>query len=154
MQDWILENPPPSLINVFGQSIADKEQFWTQLPDVESSKDSEVVAWMKTMAVEKEIRLWKSSGSEKPERSKVLSIWMKEKPLPDINDCVGADPAVAFLKTGETEEEIKAWILNECKVKHEDVACKALYEWIKISNAWSEKVPRTFREPMVSKLYA
>jgi hypothetical protein len=153
IHEFVTINPPPKGINVYGQPITSDDQFWIKIPDVELSKNSEVVAWLKRLSVEKEANIWSFCGAKKPERAEVLSDWMKSNPLPNIKDSVGAEPAVAFLKTAESEEEIKVWINTECKVKHEDVACIALYEWIKISNAWSDKVTKTYREPLLTKLH-
>ena len=164
LEDFVKKNPPPSFINAYGQPSSIKNQesddavngdtFWQRVPDVPSSSDSEVVAWMKNMAFEKEAKLWESCGAIKPDRASSLKRWFQENPIPENSSCRGAEPAVAFLKTGNSEEEIKAWIEKDCKILHEDVACVALYEWIKVSNAWNENVSKSYRESLVTKLHA
>lgn len=152
LKEWIVKNPPPLHTNIFGQPLKDSD-IWIRNENTTSS-DSEVQAWMHTMAIEKEKKLWEMCGAEKPDRSQSLKKWFEENPLPTIHESVGAEPAVSFLKTANSEDELKKWLEQDCKIRNEDVACIAMYEWIKVNNAWNEKVTKIYREPLVTKLYA
>ena len=79
-----------------------------------------------------------------------LKEFIEINPLPST---LGAEPAISFLKYGDTEEEISIWIKNECRIKDSDIACVSMYEWINLKNIWSDKIKRIFREPLVQKLH-
>lgn len=94
--------------------------------------------------------LWKNLNVEKPHRAVVFNEWIKDNALPEFN---GAEPAVAFLKSAESEEELKLWIENEYQNGNVDIAVVTMYEWIRVQDTWNEQVHRTFRHPMINKLH-
>jgi hypothetical protein len=146
-EKWVTDNPPPKGYNVWGHQ---SEDLWIKNLDDKVSDNSEVRAWLKTFHIAREDALWTSIGETKPDRAVALRDWFGENSLP--NDA-GAEPAIAFLKPFETEHEVKDWIQDKCPLKDVDVACVSMYEWIRLRNAWSDNVFRTFRNPMVKKLY-
>ena len=146
-EKWVTDHPPPKTHNVWGHR---SEDLWIKNSDNKVSDDSEVRAWLKTFHVAREEALWSWMGESKPDRAESLKDWFNENTLP--NDA-GAEPAIAFLKAFETENEVKEWIQDKCPLKDVDVACVSMYEWIRLRNAWSDNVLRTFRNPMVKKLY-
>jgi hypothetical protein len=148
-EDWVTKNPPPRGFNVWGQRSEDMWICDTTRRDAEVT-DSEVKAWLNTFKVAREEALWNWLGEAKPDRSEALKVWFQQNDLPDD---AGAEPAVAFLKSADTESEIADWI-KTCPFKDFDVACVAMYEWIKLRNASSDRVHRTFRNPMVGQLHA
>lgn len=147
LKDWIILNPPPRGYNVWGQQIAD--DIWIK-SDTLPSNDSEVRAWINTFKIESEKQFWKWLGSEPPDRAVELKAWIENNPIPSGK---GAEPAVAFLRAAETESELREWITSKSTLRDVDIACVAMYEWIKIQNAWSPSITRTFRNPMVAKLH-
>jgi hypothetical protein len=147
MSKWVAKNPPPKGVNVFGQEIAN-EDIWGK--GGAKKNDSEVFAWCATFKRTQEQLIWESCGLPKPEREEAIQKWLESNPLPQ---CGTAEPAVSFLFASNTEQELRAWIDKECTVKQHDIACVSMYEWIKVANVWGDKVKKTFREPLVSKLY-
>jgi hypothetical protein len=99
---------------------------------------------------ENEDALWKQLNVEKPHRALVFQDWIKNNALPDFN---GAEPAISFLKSSESEEELQSWIENEYQNGNVDIACVSMYEWIRVQDTWNEQVHRTFRHPMINKLH-
>lgn len=148
-EDWVSKHPPPRGFNVWGHRSDD---IWmkNEAANDNVSIDSDVKAWLNNFRVAREESLWSWIGVEKPDRSEVLKDWFQENPLP--NDA-GAEPAVAFLKVADTEAELAEWI-KKCPFKNYDVACVAMYEWIRLRNAYSDQVQRTFRNPLVGQLHA
>jgi len=146
MEHWVSVNPPPKGTNVYGQKLLNS-CIWER--GGEKVQDTEVEAWMATFKIEQERVIWHECGIKKPERTEAIKTWLAENPLPEIDS---AEPCVSFLFVANTEDEVKAWI-DKCSIKQHDVGCVSMYEWIKISNVWGEKIKRTFREPLVSKLY-
>jgi len=144
--EFVEKHPPPKHCNVWGQKSDD---IWTR-SEAAVEADSDVQAWLQTFRDYKESALWKWLELEVPTRAETLKEWISQNPLPSVE---GAEPAVAFLKASETEAELKEWIASAHAWKDYDIACVAMYEWIKVSNAWSDNVMRSFRNPMVAKLY-
>jgi hypothetical protein len=144
---WVERYPPPKSLNCFGQMSDD---IWTR-NDLSVSTDTEFVSWQKNLHLEADRCLWAFLGIEKPDRPLILKDWIKQHPIP--SHFAGSEPAVAFLHCSDTETEMKEWI-SLSKLKDVDIACVAMYEWIKLNQAWSEKVSKLYREPMISHIHS
>ena len=145
LKECVTLNHPPKRVNFFGQLDS---PMWTRTQTPQEN-DSEIKAWMACARHQYGVELWKMLGIECPEPD--LRLWMESHPPPYIN---GAEPAVCFLKAGETEQELAEWISKKKGIEDFDVACVAMYEWIKVGCLWNEKIKRTYRNPMVAKLHA
>ena len=88
-------------------------------------------------------------------KSNSLKKWIELNPFPKV--IKNAEPAIKFLYCGDTEEEIKKWILDNCNLKSNknyDIACVTMYEWIRTSDAWLDNMKKTYREPELEKLHS
>ena len=97
---------------------------------------------------------WKSVGIEEPTKSKSMEKFLDQNPFPEI--LKNAEPAVKFLYAGDTEEEVQKWILENSKTaqnKNYDIACVAMYVWLRVADFWDERVKRSYREPELAKLH-
>jgi hypothetical protein len=98
---------------------------------------------------------WTFLGVPEPDIVECTQSFIQECPVPSV--MVHAEPAIKFMYAANTEDEIKTFILKHCNSQQErdfDVACVAMYEWIKIANFNEEKIKRTFREPELAKLHS
>ena len=115
--------------------------------EAEQESDAKMDDW------EKSRRHFESSLSvSHHERKEAIRAWNEANPLPRV----AAEPLVAFLFAGNTEDEVKAWILDAAKKpawRDYDIACVSMYEWIRVSSAWSQAVRRIFREPFIQRLF-
>ena len=145
-EHWLNENPPPKGFNIWGQESEDI----LLKNDLPISQNSQILLWMKQFRHEKEKQIWKWIGISQPEEEVALKEWIKTNPLPITS---GAEPAVSFLFCSELESEVKEWVTSKCEMIDVDIACVAMYEWIKIKNSRSEKIQRTFRNSNVQKIF-
>lgn len=175
LREWVCANPPPAGYNVWGQRTASaasgggggggdedaeaalaQHNVWARIPDVEpDAENTEAAGWCRAFKVQYEAALWPALGIAPPDRGTALREWMASNPMP--NSTAGAEPAVACLFAGDTEDEVRAWIERESstpRLRDFDIGCVAMYEWIKVANAWSERVRTTYREPVLAKLHA
>lgn len=70
--------------------------------------------------------------------------------------CVQGEPALKMLYSANTEEEVKTWIEKNCDLpcnRNYDIACVAMYEWIKVNDVWDEKQKKIYREKSLAKLF-
>lgn len=85
---------------------------------------------------------------------KEVKEWLHQNPLPKIlKQC---EPGIKFLSVHDTEADAKRWILDFSELpqnKHYDIACVAMYEWIRVMDVWNDKQKRNYREPQLAKLY-
>jgi hypothetical protein len=130
--------------------------IWSRIPGVDAdTTNTEAVGWARAFKVQYESALWPALGVSPPDRNAALRDWLVANPMP--SSIAGAEPAVAFLHAGNTEEEVRVWIERESptpRLRDFDIACVAMYEWIKVANAWSERVKLTYREPLMAQLHA
>ena len=135
MESWVANNLPPTGHNVFGQL---SDTLWEKVPD--SSVNNEAQIWLKKAQCEYESKLWQFLDIPRP--------LYNTSPPPDTT---GDEPAVAFLHAGNTEDELVEWIKNSTLTTY-DIACVAMYEWIKIND--SAYIEKKYREPGLEQLHA
>jgi hypothetical protein len=145
-ENWLKQNPPPKGFNIYGQE-SEESFVKNNLP---ISQNSEILLWMKLFRHEKENQIWKWIGISQPEEEVALKEWIKTHPLPVAS---GAEPAVSFLFCSDLESEVKEWVTSKCEMTDVDIACVAMYEWIKIKHSRSEKIQRTFRNSNIQKIF-
>jgi hypothetical protein len=151
LQTFIEKNPPPFFYNIWGQKMEDEQKnIWQKNDNSIDLCEKEMQMWMELFLEEKDIALWKFLGGEPPHRNLQFQEWIKNNPTPSL---MGEEPAIAFLKATDTEDELKHWIKEKCPIDDADVACVSMYEWIRIKDAWNEELPRTFRHPILNKIH-
>jgi hypothetical protein len=135
LEEWVGKNLPPQGYNVYGQLSDD---LWSKNSSPVSD-DPAVQFWVNSFMKEYDTLLWKWLDAEKPKYTYT--------PFSDIH---GAEPAVAFLHTSNTEEEMDKWI-KESSLTTYDIACVTMYEWIKVDDI--RVVEKKYREPMLDMIH-
>jgi hypothetical protein len=149
LETFVISNPPPSSYNIWGQKLED-ENIWQKNNNSVELQNTQIQQWVDLFLEQKEIALWKFLGGERPNIDTCFQEWVKKNPSPSI---FREEPAIAFLKAADTEDEIKHWIKDKCPIDDVDVACVSMYEWIRIKDSWNEDLPRTFRHPLLNKIH-
>jgi hypothetical protein len=135
LENWVDQNRPPQGFNVYGQLSDD---LWTKNSNT-ISEDPAVKFWLHSFSKEYDDQLWTWLKADKPTYTYT--------PFSDIH---GAEPAVAFLHTTNTEEEMDKWI-KESSLTTYDIACVTMYEWIKVDDI--RVVEKKYREPMLDMIH-
>lgn len=160
---------PPRGWNVHGQRILvnDHQEHQQNIWDIISNHDcngtsdpsgpsvGEYMEWKNKFSQEYDENVWKWLGYDTPpdiHSSEIMKSWIIKNPLP-FTSMNGSEPAVAFLHAAETEDELKQWINTKLTIKDTDVACVTMYEWLKVENAFNNKVHKNYREPLLDKLH-
>lgn len=144
--DWVLKNPPFKGTNVYGQL---SNNLWIK-NESEILKNTEVQAWISNFKYEYDKNLWSFLGVEKPDRASNLLEWILENPIP--SEFQGSEPLVSFLHFTDSEDDMKKWI-ETSKLKDVDLACVTMYEWIKVNQVFSDKIKKSYRDPMLNHLH-
>ena len=148
---FVEQTPPPSGFNVWGQSLSTDGDIWVPAPNstLSITSNSEVKAWMKMRDVASEDSFFRILNIEKPV--------MKETCLEFTDPDDQEEPAVMFLGSAEREDQLEAVIQKivdtDSSMKHYDIACVAMYEWLSIEEFSNPKLRRKYRDPQLAQLH-
>jgi hypothetical protein len=114
--------------------------------------DSEISTWMKMRNDAIEDALFKEMNIEKP---KVVEDFVEEG-----QEGEEEEPAVMFLGVSDREDEMETIIQKivdtDMSIKHYDIACVAMYEWLSVSSLSlnnNKELRRKYRDPQLNKLH-
>lgn len=166
MSDWVQKNMPPNGANVYGQKMYSEDQLFTKIPlntshlkeqekqkefENKMMKDSNFVCWSNMFKQELDARIWNLLDVKDEELLQKIEDWKQQHPCPvEIN---GAEPMVAFLDYANTEAEMQEKIEKNSEFANYDIGCIVMYEWVRIKNAFSNDVRKTYREKLLNELH-
>ena len=151
MRDFVEKNPPPCNLNIYGQKMIPGSSYFEKNGNDKVENDSNFVCWSNIFKKEMDARLWSKLGVNEDELNVKYERWNQENQCPI--EFTGAEPMVGFIDVGNTEEEIRKKIEENNDFLNFDIGCVAMYEWIKVKNAWTGKVKKTYREKLVAELH-
>jgi hypothetical protein len=145
---FLQKYPPPPHYNVLGDRLTTVTEDSNQIKE----PDSEISTWMKMRNDAIEDALFKEMNIEKPTLDEVQD-----------QDVQGEEeePAVMFLGVSDREDEMETMIQKivdtDTSMKHYDIACVAMYEWLSVSSVSSynnnNEMRRKYRDPQLNKLH-
>jgi hypothetical protein len=145
---FLQKYPPPPHYNVLGDRLTTVTEDSNQIKE----PDSEISTWMKMRNDAIEDALFKEMNIEKPTLDEVQD-----------QDVEGEEeePAVMFLGVSDREDEMETMIQKivdtDTSMKHYDIACVAMYEWLSVSSVSSynnnNEMRRKYRDPQLNKLH-
>lgn len=138
VSSFVQVNPPPPHYDVHGNSLNDKK---TEEPN------SEVSTWLKMRNDAIEVALFEAMGVEKPEVETL-----------DVKGEEGEEePAVMFLDFADREDEMEAKIQKivdtDVSMKHYDIACVSMYEWLSIEAFTNSQTRVKYRDSQLNNLH-
>ena len=167
MHDWVKKNVPPNNANIYGQKMTNPEtEMFSKIPENTSHlkslleakefqdknlKDSNFICWYNMFQQELDARIWNDLGINEETLNELYLEWSEKNVCPNGKE--GAEPMVAFLHVSNTEEEMKKLIEEDNEFRNYDIGCIAMYEWVKLKNAWSGDIKKTYREKVVADLH-
>jgi hypothetical protein len=144
---FLQKYPPPPHYDELGnrttRSVLDNNE--PQEPD------SEISTWMKMRNDAIEDALFKEMNIEKPT---VIEDFVEEGEKGEEEE-----PAVMFLGVSDREDEMETMIQKivdtDMSIKHYDIACVAMYEWLSISSLSlnNNGLRKKYRDPQLNKLH-
>ena len=147
---FLQKYPPPPHYNELG------DKFTTATEDSNQIKepDSEISTWMKMRNDAIEDALFKEMNIEKPTLDEVQDQDVEKEEEEE-------EPAVMFLGFSDREDEMETMIQKivdtDTSIKHYDIACVAMYEWLSVSSVSfynnNNEMRRKYRDPQLNKLH-
>ena len=138
VKSFLAANPPPPHYDIQGK----------RLDNDDNEPNSEVSQWMKMRNDAIEVALFEAMGVEKPALGEAI----------EENGKGGEgeeEPAVMFLDFADREDEMEAKIQKivdtDVSMKHYDIACVSMYEWLCLETL--SQTPVKYRDPQLNNLH-
>ena len=142
---FLESNPPPPHYNIHGKKLND---VLTE-NDIQDP-NTEVSMWLQMRNAAIEDELFKAMKLEKPQ--------MENMDITTNNTNENEEPAVMFLGVADREDEMEAAIQKivdtDTSMKHYDIACVAMYEWLSLESFTQDTtMRRKYRDSNLNKLH-
>jgi len=149
---FLQEYPPPPHHDALGNRIKPVSHENENEPQ---EPDSEISTWMKMRNDAIEDALFKEMNIEKPT---VVEDVVEDGQKGEKGE--EEEPAVMFLGVSDREDEMETMIQKivdtDTSMKHYDIACVAMYEWLSVSSLSlnnNNELRRKYRDPQLNKLH-
>ena len=137
VNSFIQTNPPPPHYDIQGKRLDNNDDH---------EPNFEVSHWMKMRNDAIEVALFEAMGVEKPSL---------EEALEEKGEEGEEEPAVMFLDFADREDEMETKIQKivdtDVSMKHYDIACVSMYEWLCLETLSQTKVK--YRDPQLNNLH-
>jgi hypothetical protein len=137
VNSFIQANPPPPHYDIQGKRLDN---------DDDNEPNSEISHWMKMRNDAIEVALFEAMGVEKP---------ALEEALEEKGEEGEEEPAVMFLDFADREDEMETKIQKivdtDVSMKHYDIACVSMYEWLCLETL--SQTPVKYRDPHLNNLH-
>jgi hypothetical protein len=136
VNSFIQANPPPPHYDIQGKRLDNAD---------DNEPNSEVSHWMKMRNDAIEVALFEAMGVEKP----------AFEALEERGEEGEEEPAVMFLDFADREDEMETKIQKivdtDVSMKHYDIACVSMYEWLCLETL--SQTPVKYRDPQLNNLH-